>query len=591
MSLLERIRNGEDGIVAAGLHPRILQSMLDFDYLCGKARPSIVAIVTGSKKAHKCFFGGTEIVIPCVPDFARVKDGARVRFLLNLQSGRRAAEATAAFFDAFPEALGAVLFAENTPEKQATELIARYGGTKLVAGPSSVGFLVPGALKLGAVGGVDAAQIAASRLTGTGTVAVVSTSGGMTNELITSVVRAGKRVSFALAIGGDRFPVSSLTEVLALAESDPMTEAVAYFGELGGEDEYEIAHMIESGTLTKPVCAYVAGIIDEAFDERMQFGHAKALAQSKDESARAKREALRAAGATAPDTFAEFLDALGALPGAAAEEREVPLHALASRRESILSTRRVADLAHAPSPVENGKLSPGTSFTASILAALLGRKPKSEVTVAFAETVFGLLIDHGGEVSGAVTTMVTARAGKDLVSSLAAGLLTIGPRFGGAINDAAKAWRAGVASGMAPAAFVEREAKAGRLILGIGHKKYRVGVPDPRVESLAAFAGLLKEHPHYDFARGVEKVTTAKKGTLILNVDGVVAALALDILRECEGLSDEELAELSDAELFNAFFVIPRSVGFIAHFLEQKKHDEGLFRLPSDLLFTRERED
>ena len=39
--------------------------------------------------------------------------------------------------------------------------------------------------------------------------------------------------------------------------------------------------------------------------------------------------------------------------------------------------------------------------------------------------------DHGPAVSGAHNTIVAARAGKDLVSSLASGLLTIGPRFGG----------------------------------------------------------------------------------------------------------------------------------------------------------------
>ena len=37
-------------------------------------------------------------------------------------------------------------------------------------------------------------------------------------------------------------------------------------------------------------------------------------------------------------------------------------------------------------------------------------------------------------VSGAHNTIVAARAGKDLVSSLASGLLTIGPRFGGMLN-------------------------------------------------------------------------------------------------------------------------------------------------------------
>lgn len=49
-----------------------------------------------------------------------------------------------------------------------------------------------------------------------------------------------------------------------------------------------------------------------------------------------------------------------------------------------------------------------------------------------------LCADHGPCVSGAHNAIVTSRAGKDLVSSLVSGLLTIGPRFGGAIDDAAR---------------------------------------------------------------------------------------------------------------------------------------------------------
>lgn len=49
-----------------------------------------------------------------------------------------------------------------------------------------------------------------------------------------------------------------------------------------------------------------------------------------------------------------------------------------------------------------------------------------------------LCADHGPCVSGAHNSIVTSRAGKDLVSSLVSGLLTIGPRFGGAIDDAAR---------------------------------------------------------------------------------------------------------------------------------------------------------
>jgi ATP citrate (pro-S)-lyase len=591
MTILEHIRTGGDGILVVGNHAGIVQSILDFDALSGKSAPSVVGIIAGTRKAQKFFFGAREILIPCYRDYAAIPERmrARIQWLLNAQSGRRTFQTTCGFFDAFPDALGAHLFAENVPERHATELIARYGERYLIAGPSGVGLLVPHYLKLGAIGGTDAAQIEAGHLATEGSVAVVSTSGGMTNELIRAVSHAGKRVSFSLSIGGDRFPVTALSQVLALAEGDVATKAIVYFGELGGSDEYEIVDLMRTKKLTKPIICYVAGVIDEAFDERMQFGHAKALVARKDESARAKRDALNAAGAVAPESFPLFLQALRDLPLPSVRDTVIDTALFMNRKHSILSSRKIVDLDEVPRFVKDGTLvqQPQNAFASAALHALLGKRVSAE-TAAFVENIFELLIDHGGHVSGAVNTMVTARAGKDMVASLAAGLLTVGPRFGGAVNEAARSWHEGVTGAHDAAAYVEAKNKSGVLLSGIGHRKYRVGIPDPRVAALSEFASLLSNHPHYDFARAIEAVTTGKNGNLILNVDGVMAALLLDLLQEKEGYTDSEIGELIEAEFFNALFVIPRTVGFISHFIEQKRNDEGLFRLPDELLFERE---
>ena len=112
--------------------------------------------------------------------------------MLNLQSSRKVFSSTIVFFKSFPNALGGHIFAENVPESQATELIKQFGDRYLLVGPSGVGLIVPGFLKLGAIGGVRPEQIEGSKLTETGSIAVGSTSGGMTNELIQAVVKAGK---------------------------------------------------------------------------------------------------------------------------------------------------------------------------------------------------------------------------------------------------------------------------------------------------------------------------------------------------------------------------------------------------------------
>lgn len=62
---------------------------------------------------------------------------------------------------------------------------------------------------------------------------------------------------------------------------------------------------------------------------------------------------------------------------------------------------------------------------------------------------------QGPAVSGAMTTIITARAGKDLVSSLVAGLLTIGDRFGGALDGAASEFTRAMDLGLSPREFVD----------------------------------------------------------------------------------------------------------------------------------------
>ena len=107
------------------------------------------------------------------------------------------------------------------------------------------------------------------------------------------------------------------------------------------------------------------------------------------------------------------------------------------------------------------------------------------------------------------------------------------------------------------------------------------------MQILATFADQLSAHPHYDYARAIESITTQKKGSLSLNVDGAIAALMLDILAAEEQCTQAEIAELIDMDFFNALFIIPRVVGLASHYLDQRRLDEGLFRLrDSDILYT-----
>jgi ATP citrate (pro-S)-lyase len=53
-----------------------------------------------------------------------------------------------------------------------------------------------------------------------------------------------------------------------------------------------------------------------------------------------------------------------------------------------------------------------------------------------------------------MNTIVATHAGKDLISSLASGLLTIGSRFGGALDEAASMFSGARDMGLTPREFV-----------------------------------------------------------------------------------------------------------------------------------------
>lgn len=263
---------------------------------------------------------------------------------------------------------------------------------------------------------------------------------------------------------------------------------------------------------------------------------------------------------------------------------------LNGRTHSLFTSTVTGDINGEPTILGENLTTVATTHSLSwIVGSLwLGRPLKSNKTEAVIDQALRLLVDHGPYVSGAVNTIISARAGKDLVSSLVSGLLTIGPRFGGAVNGAARIWfdAVGADPRVRPSDLVESFAKRKEYIQGIGHKKYRIDSPDPRVPILLKLIGDMP-HPHLDFALEVAKITISKKPNLILNVDGALAAILLDLLTHEEKLDRDEIKTLIDAEFFNAIFVLSRTVGFIGHYLDQKRLGEPLFRLPDDQVLTR----
>lgn len=581
---IKALRESEANIVILGSHADVIQSMLDYDYLAGKQRPSILAIIASGRKQERYFWGETEITLPVVSNLELVSVAKRQKITaaLNVQSARRILSSTKQAIELLPNLQLIDIFAEQTPEAHSLDLIKlSQEKNVMIVGPASVGVLIPGHLKLGAIGGTRHPQLSSADVLEVGDTAVVSTSGGMVNELIHTVTGVGLGISFAMALGGDRFPITTPAQALLLAQVDKLTKRIVYFGELGGSDEYEIAELIRTGELTKELIVYIAGTVAELFEEPPQFGHAKALAQTHDESATAKKTVLKESGAIVCDTFG---DVHKVLAERVVDQRTPIVATIGARKRSMI-------VSHISGEKDDNVRLLGrdlmqtvdeNSIASLVLSMLLGQQVKSKKAVEFVDYVFKLLMDHGPYVSGALNTIVAARAGKDLVSSLSAGLLTIGPRFGGAINGAGDGWLRGVEESLSAQEFVESFARRGDVVPGIGHKKYHTDLPDPRVKALTEFAKNSNGDRYLKFALSVEAITTTKKSNLILNVDGVIAAVLLDILESEFDYDQQKLHELVEIEFFNALFVLSRSIGFTAHYLDQRRHDEGLLRLSPD---------
>jgi len=322
MISIPQIRASANKIIIVGEHPAILQSMLDFDYLSGKKEPGIIGIVTGRRGFAKYFFGRREILIPTYATTQSMQLQGEISanaisvhevnfWFVNFLSGRRTLSSVL-HDQALSSFVGGIIFAEGVPELHSLKIIEQ--NKKLIIGPSSVGLIIPGILKLGPIGGITPEQVEEGKLTELGNVAVVSGSGGMTNELINVAIQAGHRLSFALSYGGDRFPILSPRDAFLLAESDSSTKTVLYYGELGGEDEYELVRLKAEGRFSKQVIAHIAGTVAGLFPESPQFGHAKAKADKEKTTALAKRSALQSAGFSVSSSFSEFIELVNKLP-------------------------------------------------------------------------------------------------------------------------------------------------------------------------------------------------------------------------------------------------------------------------------------
>lgn len=482
------------------------------------------------------------------------------------------------------EAIGAgvkllVLVADRVPVWDAMA-IAKAGREKgaTFLGPNTLGAASPGQGLIGMIGGraESAREWFKPPLPGGCGVGVISRSGGMGTSTAYYVGQAGVRISGIVHVGGDAVLGLRIPDIALMFQEDASTDALVVFGEIGGSQEEDLADLIRSGRLTKPVVAYIGG---KAAKSGTRFSHAGAIIEGNRGTHGGKVEALRSAGATVVDSFGDVpaavvsvLRSRGSRSLMTEAERKAVWTTAITRIEPNKVAVRGRDIA---------SLMGNTSFGATVHLILTGRLP-DERTGRLMDAILVSSIDHGATPPSCLAARTVASTGASLSQAVAAGISSINRHHGGAIEDCARYLQKVIVEGKARSKRdsvslgesvdlvageeVARIKSSGDRISGFGHRIHSRDPRTARLFELAEAAGVKGEPgTHVGAARAVERAFAAIGRPLPINVDGAIGAILADL-----GL---------DPRVFNGVFMIARVPGLVAHVVEEQTREKPMRRI------------
>jgi citrate synthase len=214
------------------------------------------------------------------------------------------------------------------------------------------------------------------------------------------------------------------------------------------------------------------------------------------------------------------------------------------------------------------------SFAQAIYLVLKGELPSPEVGKLL-DAIFVSSVDHGASPPSVLTARTVASTGAELNAAVGSGVLAISRFHGGAIEEgqrlfleiAARADARGCGEEKAAEDVLGEMKARGVRASGFGH---RLHTQDPRTTKLFSLAEQLHlAGRHIRIARAVEKILARQLGKpLPINVDGAIAAVLSDL-----GIPPE---------IGNAFFIIARVPGLVAHVHEEKTRMKPMRKIDPD---------
>lgn len=210
------------------------------------------------------------------------------------------------------------------------------------------------------------------------------------------------------------------------------------------------------------------------------------------------------------------------------------------------------------------------SLAETVWLTWMGELPKPEWTQLI-EAMLLASVDHGATPPSALVPRVITGTGGSISQAVAGGVLAINASHGGAIEGCMHTLIRGVkimeerkVDHASAAGFLVAALKAqGKRVPGFGHRIHKADPRTARLRELAKDAGVYGDH--LKLADALEAHFTAQGKALPLNVDGAVGAV---------------LCELGvDPLIGNAFFILPRVAGIIAHFAEERTREKVMRRI------------
>jgi citrate synthase len=214
------------------------------------------------------------------------------------------------------------------------------------------------------------------------------------------------------------------------------------------------------------------------------------------------------------------------------------------------------------------------TFAQTIFLALKGELPDSNVA-RLLDAILVSSIDHGATPPSALAARTAASTGAELNAAVATGVLSINKYHGGAIFDCMGVIQEGLQRVAESEKSISRVAEEmvsefkaiKKRIAGIGH---RIHTNDPRTVKLFSLAEELGVAGDGVAMLKALKQAIADTGKdLPINVDGAIAALLIDL----------DIPH----ELANAFFIMARVPGLVAHVVEEQTTQRPMRRIhPTD---------